>query len=100
MSRSRKTSESESELDVTSYIEAVNQFATTTLEIYKSEMNSSFIFSPYSIMAVLGMFYVGTSGKTEKNMKKNLNLPDRITTSKQIAVLIAYLDAIEQANIY
>jgi serpin B len=100
MSRSRKTSESESELDVTSYIEAVNQFATTTLEVYKSEKNTSFIFSPYSIMAVLGMFYVGTSGKTEKNMKKNLNLPDRITTSKQIAVLIAYLDAIEQANIY
>jgi len=106
MSKSKNRSKTESdteidtEIDITSLVEATNQFGASALEIYKSEMDSSFVFSAYSIMSVLGMFYLGTSGKTEKSMKKILNLSNRIITSSQLAGLIANLDTLEQVNVF
>jgi serpin B len=82
-----------------SLVQANNTFANKTLEHYKNEDNNSFIFSPYSIMSVLGMFFIGTSGETKKQMKKTLELPIRNHVWNQLNDLIDMFKNIEQCNL-
>jgi serine protease inhibitor len=79
MNVSQKTQKTVSivEKDSNAYTNSNNDFESRALTTYKERYAKSFVFSPYSIMSVLTMFYVGTSGSTEKEFKQELKMEDR-----------------------
>ncbi len=81
-----------------SFTSATNQFATLTLEKYKYTEKFPFVFSAYSIMSVLTMLYVGTTGESRKNMNRKLKLPIRDAMLEQLEKLLKQLNVIEHCN--
>jgi len=64
-----------------------------------NSLNQKFIFSPYSIISLLSLLYMGSSGETRKTMRDEFSLSTKKQTLVDLTYLKSIFKSIDQCNI-